>query len=226
MREKGGFGGCLHTIKRAGRRYGKSDKTRMMAKNIIFDYGNVLVEWHPEVVYGAWFGDEAKAWWFLRHVADNEWRLRIDRGESQDACIAELQGRWPEYGDAIALYRDRWREMLTGEMPGMRELLGELKAGGCELYGLTNWSMDTFPEARRRFGILQLIDRYVVSGAEGYVKPDPRLFRVLLDRYGLRAEECLFVDDNPDNVAAARRMGMTGIVFASAEELRNELYSG
>ena len=194
-----------------------------MPQNIIFDFGNVLVEWHPERVYGQYFGDEARAWWFMRHVADLPWRQRIDAGESQDACIAELQERFPDYAEPIALYRDRWREMLTGEMPGMRRLIGDLKRAGYGIYGLTNWSMETFPEAREHFAILQLIDRYVVSGQEHLVKPDERLFRVLLDRYGLRAEECTFVDDNPDNVEAARRLGMKGIVFAGADELRKQL---
>lgn len=192
-------------------------------KNIIFDFGNVLVRWEPEKIYTEHFGDEAKAWWFLRHVADNDWRLRIDAGESQDACIAEQQARYPEYRQALALYRDRWRDMLTGEMPGMRDIIVELRKKGHEIYGLTNWSMETFPQAREHFPILQMIDRYVVSGAEHLVKPDPRLFQVLLDRYGLRAEECTFVDDNPVNVEAARRMGMRGIVFTGAENLRKEL---
>ena len=191
--------------------------------NIIFDFGNVLVKWEPERVYGEYFGDEAKTWWFLRHVADNDWRLRIDAGESQNACIAELQSKFPEYAEAISIYRDRWREMLTGEMPGMRQLLHELQAANYHLYGLTNWSMETFPEAREHFGILQMIDRYVVSGAEGLVKPDHRLFQVLLDRYGLKATDCTFVDDNAVNVEAARELGMTGIVFSNAENLRKEL---
>lgn len=192
-------------------------------KNIIFDFGNVLVQWHPEHVYGEYFGDEAKAWWFLRHVADTDFRQRIDAGESFDGCIREKQAQYPEYEQAIELYRSKWREMLTDEVPGMREVIVELRGKNYELYGLTNWSMETFPEARERFGILQMIDRYVVSGAEGLVKPDPRLFQVLLDRYGLRAEECIFIDDNPDNVAAARNMGMRGIVFTNAESLRKEL---
>ena len=192
-------------------------------KNIIFDFGNVLVEWHPERVYGEYFGDEAKAWWFLRHVTDLDWRQRIDAGESQEACIVELQGRYPEYREAIELYRSKWREMLTGEVPGMRDIINELRVKGYELYGLTNWSMETFPEARQHFGILQLIDRYVVSGAERLVKPDPRLFQVLLDRYSLQAQDCIFVDDNPDNVAAASKMGMEGIVFHGAEDLRKKL---
>lgn len=191
-------------------------------KNIIFDFGNVLVQWHPELVYGQYFGDEAKAWWFMRHVADNNWRLRIDSGESQDACIAELQAKYPDYSEAIALYRDRWREMLTDEVPGMRQLLSDIK-GHYEIFGLTNWSMETFPEARRHFSILQMIDRYVVSANEHLVKPDHRLFQVLLDRYGLKAEDCIFVDDNPDNVAAANDMGMRGILFTNANDLRKQL---
>lgn len=192
-------------------------------KNIIFDFGNVLVQWHPEHVYGEYFGDEAKAWWFLRHVADMDFRQRIDAGESMEDCIREKQAQYPEYEQAVELYRSKWREMLTDEVPGMREVIVELRGKNYELYGLTNWSMETFPEAREHFGILQMIDRYVVSGAEGLVKPDPRLFQVLLDRYGLKAEECTFVDDNPDNVAAAQGMGMKGIVFVGAEDLRKQL---
>lgn len=195
----------------------------MERKNIIFDFGNVLVQWHPELIYGEYFGDEAKAWWFLRHVADNEWRGRIDAGESTAACIEELKAKQPEYAEAIELYRSRWREMLTDEVPGMREVINDLRNRGHEIYGLTNWSMETFPAARERFGILQMIDRYVVSGAEGLVKPDARLFRVLLDRYHLQAEECVFVDDNPDNVAAANALGMEGIVFTGADSLRKHL---
>lgn len=192
-------------------------------KNIIFDFGNVLVQWHPELVYCEYFGDEAKAWWFLRHVADMDFRQRIDAGESMDSCIRELREKQPEYTGAIELYRSKWREMLTGEVPGMRDLISELRVKKYEIYGLTNWSMETFPEARERFDILQLIDRYVVSGAEGLVKPDPRLFQVLLERYHLKAEECIFVDDNPDNVSAAKKLGMQGIVFTNANMLRKLL---
>lgn len=191
-------------------------------KNVIFDFGNVLVRWEPEKIYAAHFGDEAKAWWFLRHITDLDWRQRIDAGESQDECIRELQARHPDYADAIEIYRSHWREMLTGEMPGMSDLVKELKAI-TSVYGLTNWSMETFPEARRHFHILQLIDRYVVSGAEHLVKPDHRLFQVLLDRYNLRAADCIFVDDNPDNVQAANALGMEGIQFTGAEALRAKL---
>lgn len=192
-------------------------------QNIIFDFGNVLVEWHPEQVYTEYFGDEAKAWWFLRHVVDNEWRGRIDAGEATADCVAELSARYPDYREAIELFDQRYFDMLTGEVPGMRELLCQLSTANYQLYGLTNWSMETFPEARRRFPILQIIDRYVVSAAEHLIKPDPRLFQVLLDRYGLTATDCTFIDDNSDNVQTANNMGMRGIVFRGAEDLRKQL---
>ncbi len=194
-------------------------------RNIIFDFGNVLVQWHPERIYTEYFGDEAKAWWFLRHVVDNDWRGRIDAGEATADCTAELVARYPEYKEPIELFDRRYTDMLTGEVPGMLELLGELidDTQAYQVYGLTNWSMETFPAARERFGILQMIDRYVVSGAEGLIKPDPRLFQVLMDRYGLRAEECVFIDDNEANVRAAEALGMEGIVFRGAEELRERL---
>ncbi len=193
-------------------------------RNIIFDFGNVLVKWEPERVYARHFGDEARAWWFMRHVCDADWRNRIDAGESLDGCVAELQALWPEYADAVAMYRDGWMDMLTGEMPGMREVLADLKGmPGVRLFGLSNWSMETFPEARRRFPILQEVDDYVVSGEEGLVKPDPEIFRRLLDRYGLCAEDCTFIDDSEANVEAARGLGMHGVLFRGADALRVEL---
>ena len=193
--------------------------------NIVFDFGNVLVRWEPERMFSDLFeGDEARWWYFWRHVCGQEWRNRIDAGEDIRTCIARQQELYPEYAEAIGRYDTRWRESLTGEMPGMRALVGELlDRGEHRVYGLTNWSMETFPKARRRFPVLQLIDRYVVSGDVRMVKPDPRIFRLLMDRYGLRPEETLFVDDNEVNVDAARRLGMHGIHFTSAENLRTEL---
>jgi len=193
--------------------------------NIVFDFGNVLVRWEPERMFADLFeGDEARYWSFWRHVCPLEWRNRIDAGEDIATCIAEQQRLFPDYAEAIARYDTRWEEALTGEVEGMRELVQHLlDRGEHPVYGLTNWSMETFPKARRRFPVLQLIDRYVVSGDVRLVKPDPRIFRLLLERYGLRAEETLFIDDNGDNVAAAQRLGIRGIVFSTAENLKREL---
>ncbi|MBR1799099.1 MAG: HAD-IA family hydrolase [Bacteroidales bacterium] len=193
-------------------------------RNIIFDFGNVLVRWQPEVFYANLFGDEARSWFFLRHVANAEWRNTIDAGAPQAECIASLKQKFPEYAEAIECYRSKWDDMLTGEVDGMSALIDELKCmPDTAIYGLTNWSSETFPDARKRFQILQKIDHYVVSGDEGLVKPDPRLFQVLLNRYHLKPEECIFIDDNATNVASARALGMQGIVFCGAESLRMSL---
>ncbi len=109
-------------------------------------------------------------------------------------------------------------------MPGMRALLSELIDDPCcQVFGLTNWSMETFPLARRRFGILQLIDRYIVSADVHIVKPDPAIFRQALGRFGIAPASTTFIDDNPANVQAATDLGMKGIVFTNAGDLRIKL---
>lgn len=196
-------------------------------KNLIFDFGNVLVRWQPELVFLPYFNNDEQEWkHFWNDIMTLEWRNRIDAGESNLACIAELQKLHPQYAEAIALYYKCWDEMLTGEVPGMHEILTEIKAHHLDRYrifGLTNWSNETFPLARKRFGILQEIDNYVVSGVERLVKPDPRIFELLLNRYGLKAEESIFIDDNAANVAAANKLGIAGKLFIGADDLRQYL---
>ena len=193
--------------------------------NIIFDFGNVLVRWEPEIVFLPFFNhDKEKYNYFWQNICDADFRNRIDAGEPQQEVIAEYQARFPEYAEVISMYYTRWEESLPSQVPGMYELLLELKANPANhIYGLTNWSMETFPQARKKFPILQLIDDYVVSGAEYLVKPDHRLFRVLLDRFHLKAEDCYFVDDNAANVASACQLGIHGIQFLNAQQLRTAL---
>jgi 2-haloacid dehalogenase len=193
--------------------------------NIIFDFGNVLVRWEPERVFLPYFdGNEAKYWFFWRHVCDATFRNRIDAGEDSHLVISQQKERYPEFSEAIEMYMSRWEDSLPGEMPGMYQLLQELKANPTySIYGLTNWSMETFPQARAKFPVLQLIDRYVVSGDIGDVKPHPRIFHTLLDRYELAPDDCTFIDDNPDNVEGAKKLGIHGILFQGAEPLRKEL---
>ena len=99
-----------------------------MRRNIIFDFGNVLVRWEPQLVFLPYFGgDEAKYWFFWRHVCDPVFRNRIDAGEDQMKCIREQQQLFPEYAGALDLYYTKWEDTLPGEMPGMRDLVTELK---------------------------------------------------------------------------------------------------
>ena len=185
-----------------------------MIKNVIFDYGNVLVDWSPAYLFLPVFdGDEEKCRFFTDNVCNREWFTRMDRGESMDTCVAELQKVYPQYADAVAMFRDRWFEMCNGEIPGMLEIIQDLKAKGVGVYGLTNWPAETFPEARRRFKTLASIDKYVVSSSVKLAKPEPEIFQLLLSKYNLNSCECIFIDDRKDNVDAAISLGMSGIVY-------------
>lgn len=198
-----------------------------MIKSVIFDYGNVLVDWNPAYLFLPVFdGDEEKCRYFTDHICNREWFTRMDRGEDMDVCVANLQKAFPDYAHEIALFRDRWFDMCHGDIPGMLEIIQDLKAKGIGVYGLTNWPAATFTEARRRFKTLASIDKYVVSSAVKLAKPEPEIFQLLLAKYSLNPLECVFIDDRVDNVNAAKALGMSGIVYpGTADGLSGILYS-
>ena len=192
-----------------------------MIKDVIFDYGNVLVDWNPAYLFLPYFkGNVEECTYFTEHVCNREWFTRMDRGEDMDRCVAELQAAYPQYADAVAMFRDRWFDMCHGDIPGMLDLIQDLKKRGVGVYGLTNWPAETFAEARRRFNTLASIDKYVVSSSVKLAKPEPAIYQLLLSKYNLKAAECVFIDDRKDNVDAAIALGMSGIVYpGSADKL-------
>lgn len=192
-------------------------------KNIVFDFGGVLVDWNPHHLYDKYFGSREKAEWFLNNICLYSWNLQMDGGKPFAEGVAELQAEHPEWSEAIAIYHTRWIEMMNGEIEGMASVIRRLKMAGYGVYGLTNWSAETFPMVRDTYPVFQEFDGIVVSGEEHLLKPDEAIYRCLLERYALQAEESLFVDDNADNVVGARNVGMKAIQFTSAEELEREL---
>ena len=195
----------------------------MSTKAVVFDLGGVLIDWDPRYLYRKLLADEAAVEEFLATVCTPEWNAEQDRGRPFAEGIAELVERHPVHAAAITAYHERWPEMLGGGIPGVVELLAELRAAGVPLYALTNWSAETFGIARERFEFLDWFDGVVVSGEERMVKPDPAIFRLLLDRFGLGPEGALFVDDSPANVAAARELGFDAIQFRDPDRLRRDL---
>lgn len=192
-------------------------------KNIVFDFGGVLVDWNPHHLYDKYFGSREKAEWFLNNICLYSWNLQMDGGKPFAEGVAELQAEHPEWSEAIAIYHTRWIEMMNGEIEGMASVIRRLKMAGYGVYGLTNWSAETFPMIRDTYPVFQEFDGIVVSGEEHLLKPDAAIYKCLLERYALQAEESLFVDDNADNVAGARNVGMKTIQFTSAVELEREL---
>ena len=160
---------------------------------------------------------------FLATVCTQDWNERQDAGRLFAEAEAELIARHPEKAPLIRAWGARFDEMIPGAIEDSVAILGELKDRGTPLYALTNWSTETFPPQRRRFPFLAWFDGIIVSGEEGVIKPDPRIFQILLSRYALVPEQTVFTDDNPHNAAAAHALGMHGIHFRSAETLRREL---
>ena len=193
-----------------------------MIKNIIFDFGAVLIDWNPHYVFDPYFGDPGKADWFLSNICTSEWNGEMDKGKPIVQGVAELSARFPEWAAEIELYFRDWKKMVGGEIPGSLDMVKRFKAAGYGIYGLSNWSAETFCQVEDEYPVLDLMDGKVVSGYENLLKPEPEIYRLLLSRYGLKAPECAFVDDNPANVAGADAVGIRGILFKSPSQVLSE----
>ena len=198
----------------------------MAIDNVVFDLGGVLIDWDPRHVYRHVFDDEQEMERFLADVCSAEWNSRQDAGRPWVEAIAELVAEHPEYEAEIRAYRDRWTEMLGGPIDATVRVLGELKASGRQrLYGLSNWSAETFVVARQmpEYAFLGWFDGLVISGEIGICKPDPAIFEHLLDRYRLDPARTLFIDDQARNVEVAGTLGIATILFEGGNQLRAEL---
>lgn len=195
-----------------------------MIKNIIFDFGGVLVDWNPHYLYDGYFKSVEKASWFIQNVIDRDWINETDGGKPMAQAVEERIALFPEYAEPITFYQTRWMDTMGEEMPGMYDLLKWLKTNGFPtLYGLTNWSAETFPEVQRTYRIFSLIDKIIVSGEVKQLKPYPEIFHTLLNTFDLKAEESLFIDDNLKNVEGAKAVGINALRFENATKLKEDL---
>ena len=122
-------------------------------KNVVFDFGGVLIDWNPRYLYREIFKDEARMEHFLSEICSPEWNEKQDAGRSFNDGVKELVAIFPEMSNEIALFRDRWDDMVGGEVKGTPEILYELKSLGFSLYGLTNWSGEEIPKDAGSFSI-------------------------------------------------------------------------
>ena len=152
-----------------------------------------------------------------------EWNLQQDKGRPFTKGVAILSGQFPQYTHLIQAYHDRWKESIGELITGTVDLLKQLKQAGYPLYGLSNWSAETFPYARAKYDFFDLFDDMVISGEVGHVKPDPEIFQILLAKIGRPAQECLLIDDSLPNIDQANKMGFVTIHFESPAHLEKEL---
>lgn len=191
---------------------------------VVFDLGGVLIDWNPEYVYRQIFEDEAERRYFLTEVCSPHWNEQQDAGRTLQEATAWLVERFPDYEPQIRAYYGRWQEMLGGAIPETVDILNQLRdQASHRLLALTNWSAETFPTALEMFDFLHHFEGILVSGEEKLIKPDPRIYQLLISRYGLNPGESLFIDDNPKNVEGARAVGLHAVHFQSPGQLRKAL---
>jgi 2-haloacid dehalogenase len=190
----------------------------------VFDLGGVLIDWNPRYLYRKLFaGDDAAMEHFLANICTPGWNSQQDGGRSFAEACAALKLEHPSYAELIDAWPDRHGEMLAGAIPGAVELLAELRDRGVPLYALSNWSAETFPTAQGRFEFLQWFRGILLSGKVRLNKPDPRIFRILFERFGIDPNQAVYIDDLASNVEAAKVLGMHGILFTDAAAVRDEL---
>jgi 2-haloacid dehalogenase len=191
---------------------------------VVFDVGGVLIEWDPRHLYRKLFaGAEPAMEHFLANVCTHEWNRCQDAGRSFAEGARLLKLEHPDKAELIDAYAARFDEMMPGPIAGTVEILAELRERGTPLYGLSNFSAETFPPALQRFEFLRWFHGMVISGEVGVIKPDPRIYEILLARFGIDPHRAVYIDDVAANVEGARPFGIHGIHFTTPDALREEL---
>jgi 2-haloacid dehalogenase len=191
---------------------------------VLFDLGAVLIDWNPRYLYRPLFGgDEAAMERFLAQIVPPEWNHQIDAGKPFSEAVAERIRDHPEQAELITLWKDKWPTMLREPIAESVSILDELRRQRHRLYALTNWSAETFPVARAKFGFLDWFEDIVVSGEVRLAKPDPRIFALTIERCRLDPSRTVFIDDSKRNVEAGNNAGLHGLHFTGPQQLRSDL---
>lgn len=193
-------------------------------KNNIFDFGGVVMDWNPRYFFKDYFNDEEKMEFFLKNIATDEWNAEQDRGRTLAEGTEIQVAKFPQWEKELRAYYDNWTTMLRSDIPKNVEVLRKLEHTDYELFGLTNWSAETFPYALENYDFFKIFDgKIVVSGTEKMIKPDPKIWEVVLERYHIKAEESVFIDDNAKNIEVAKALGFITVHITPETDLEKEL---
>lgn len=196
-----------------------------MIKNLIFDFGKVLVDYDFEAFIERLFDQPEERASFARLVTEPALMDRCDKEDTPfEEIISELQDEYPHYREALQYFHDHYTDIVTGEMPGMKEVLRSLKQQGYKLYGLTNWCSRVYG-VMERYDIFALLDDRIISSEEHLIKPDAAIYLRLCEKLDIKPDECIFTDDKAVNIEGAQQVGINGIVFHDAQQYRDELAS-
>ncbi|GAB1309354.1 HAD family phosphatase [Urechidicola sp. KH5] len=191
---------------------------------IIFDLGGVLVDWDPMNLYKNVFDTQEEAKWFLDNVCTSEWNIEQDGGRLIKDAVALKIEEFPNYKSQIELFYERWEEMFEGTIEANVKLQQHLiKNTDFRVYALTNWSSEKWDKALELFPFFKDFEGVIVSGYEKMRKPHDEIYQLILDRFDISAENAIFIDDNPENVKAAKKNGLASVQFTGARPLKDLL---
>lgn len=173
---------------------------------VIFDIGNVLIEWNPEAYFDRHMSAEARAQMFAETAID-QMNIELDRGAPFRQTVYDLAQRHPAWSDMIRRWHDNWLDILTPEIAPCARLLRALRGRGMPVFALSNFGAESFEIARKHYPVLSEFDRAYISGRMGVVKPDPQIYQMVEADCGLPPGALLFVDDRADNIAVAAGRG-------------------
>ncbi|MEM7211388.1 MAG: HAD family phosphatase [Pseudomonadota bacterium] len=192
-------------------------------KNVVFDVGQVLLYWDPRQMWADDFDSMAEVEGFLEEIGFMDWHKEQDRGRTFVEAVADHGARFPHHAEKLGKYDTHWDRSIDHVIEGSVAILRALEVVNTPLYGITNYPAEKFTIARQQYDFLNLMTDVVVSGEEKLIKPDPAIYRCLLDRNGLVAGETIFIDDSPKNIDAANALGIDGILFTGPEDLGHAL---
>jgi len=194
-----------------------------MIKNLIFDFGKVLVQYDFPSIIHTWFEYPEREAEFNRVVMTHEWQCIQDiELKPWSEVIEDMKAETPQFIAEIDRFDKEYQKFVLGEMPGMKDLLIELKEKGYRLLGLSNWSSRVY-ETMANYDIFNLLEGSVISNEVHLLKPDPQIFTLTLDKFGIKAEETIFADDRADNIEGARSVGIDAVLFTDCEAFKKEL---
>lgn len=193
-----------------------------MIKNVIFDLGRVIYTYWPYEYLKSMGYDEPTIESLMKLIFESPLWSELDRGTLTVAEGAELYCKQNPAlaGEIRRILRSDWVDEVVRVLPDSLDFYREVKRRGFGLYILSNFGEDSFARVYDRDAFLQEADGMVISAHAKYIKPEREIYELLLQKYKLTASECLFIDDNADNIAAAEQMGIHGIVFTDINDCR------
>ena len=178
----------------------------MTVDAVVFDIGNVLIEWNPERAFDAMIGPERRAA-FFDAVPLHALNDRVDAGENFHDLWTRTAGEFPDWAGEIALWRDNWLRLAAPAIPHSVRLLRALRGRGVPVLALTNFGIETWDMALPEYPFLAEFDRHFISAELRLIKPDPAIYEVVEHETGIAPDRLLFTDDRHDNIRAAADRG-------------------